>query len=223
MNILDFICLGIVVIFVIYGTTKGVMRFVFRLLATLVAAVAARIGATYLTEFLYNALIKDKVTVQLYKILPSGSVSGGINSLIGTIKEALPASAVKIAEFLHLLPDVSSGTNEILGVSQIEADYIKPIVTKVVLIITTLAIFVIVSVILNMVLKAISKKYFEKKEGAMSALNRAAGGVLGVVRGAIPAAFLCTALLLIAPVIGNEKLSFLVEGSYFCGLIGLIF
>jgi len=151
MNILDFICLGIVVIFVIYGTTKGVMRFVFRLLATLVAAVAARIGATYLTEFLYNALIKDKVTVQLYKILPSGSVSGGINSLIGTIKEALPASAVKIAEFLHLLPDVSSGTNEILGVSQIEADYIKPIVTKVVLIITTLAIFVIVSVILNMV------------------------------------------------------------------------
>ncbi|MBQ7638354.1 MAG: CvpA family protein [Clostridia bacterium] len=224
MNTIDFICLGIIIIFTIIGASKGIISFVLRLVITLISAVGARLAAVPLTDMLYGAVIKDKVTVQLFKLLPSGSVSGGVNALINTITEALPSAAVKIANALHLLPESGEVIgSEVLSVSQIEADYIRPIVTKVLIIITTLTVFVIASVILNMLAKTISKKFFEKKDGAVNTANRIAGGLFGVVRGAIPAGCLCALLLLVAPLISNEKLTFLVEGSYFCGLISQLF
>lgn len=224
VNIIDIACAAVVISFAVYGFSKGIMKFVFRLAAAVLASFGARLAAVPVSDFIYNGILKDKITVQLYKYLPSGSVSGGINSIIKTITEALPESAVKIADSLHLLPENGTVlTEEVLSVAQIESDYIRPIVTKVVLIITTLAIFVVLAVILNVVLSLINKKFFKEKHGVIGTANRILGGVFGLLRGAVPVAFLCALIILVAPLFENEKLSAVVEGSYVCSMIAEIF
>ncbi|MCH5199232.1 MAG: hypothetical protein J1E34_10055 [Oscillospiraceae bacterium] len=224
VNVIDISCIVIVLIFAAYGYSKGIMKFVFHLGVTLVSAIGSRLAAVPVTNFLYSSILQDKITVQLYKLLPSGSVSGGINAIINAVTAALPDSAVKIADSLNLLPKNGEAiSDEILSVAQLEAQYIRPIVTKVVLIITTLAIFVALVVILSLAVNFINKKFFEEKHGVISTANRILGGVLGIIRGIIPVAFLCAVLILTAPLFENEKLSFMIEGSYVCNAIAEIF
>lgn len=224
INIIDIICIVFVLIFAVYGYSKGIMKFVFHLGVTVVSAFVSRLAAAPLTSFIYNSILQDKITVQLYKFLPSGSVSGGINSVINTLTEALPESAIRIAESFHLLPENGAAiSNNILSVGQIETDYVRPIVTKVVLIITTLAIFIALMVILSVVANLINKKFFKEKHGAVSTANRILGCAFSIVRGAVPIAFICAALILIAPLTGNESLISVVEGSYVCSIIANLF
>ncbi len=222
MNIIDYVSFGILVLFLVFGIKNGLAKVLLRFGATLLSAVAARIGAQYVSSYLYESFVHEKINAKLLEIFPAGGIGGSLSSLIESLKNALPGKVYEIADFLHLLPEKGK-FDALYTVGELEQNYIQPIITKVLLIITTVALFFILSTILILVVNALNKHFFEEKHGVVSTLNRVAGGVFGIVRGAIPVAAGCAVLNLIAPIIKNEAFCTLVENSMLCGFIASIF
>lgn len=222
MNIIDYVSFGILALFLVFGIKNGIAKVLLRFGATLLSAVAARIGAQYASSYIYDSFLHEKINGKLLEIFPAGSIGGSLSSLIESLKSALPEKVYEIADFLHLLPEKGK-FDTLYTVAELEQTYVQPIITKVLLIITTLALFFILSVILMLVVNALNKHFFEDKHGVISTLNRVAGGMFGIVRGAIPVAALCAVLNLIAPIVKSEAFGSLVENSMLCGFIASIF
>lgn len=218
MNVIDIVCLALILVIAIIGAKKGIFIVFVQFLALAVSGVAARSASGPVSDYIYTQYVQFRVTERLNGLLPAGSVSGGIQRVIESVVKSLPENVYKVADFLHLIPSASESTSEILSVAQIESQYVAPILTKVLSFITMAVIFIVLSVILRLIVHAIDKALF-KKENAISTANKVGGFILGVIKGVIPVVFICVILNLIAPVINNDVLIELVSGSYLCNFI----
>ena len=108
-------------------------------------------------------------------------------------------------------------------VEQIETTYVQPILTKVIVIITSVLLFLLLSFILIMFANAINKHFFENRQGAIGKMNKLLGGLLGVVRGIVPIAAGCMILNLIASLSGESAFTSIVQSSAVCSYVAGIF
>lgn len=216
--IIDVLCLLLIVLIVWSCAKRGVFIVILHVLAYVVAGVAARVSAPYVASFVYDRVLRQQITDRLSSQLPSGSVGGGINQAIEATVEGLPDKIRQIADFLHILPsaETKNQLSQVLTIRELETQYISPIVTKVLSFITMVLLFILVSVILRLAAVWINKALFEDRDGILGTVNKTLGGILGVIKGAIPVAFIGILLVLLAPVIGNEFLLVQVEKSYLC-------
>lgn len=219
MNVIDIVCLALILIAALIGAKRGLFIIFVQFLALVVSALAARIASIPVAQFFYTEYIQAEVTARLNGLLPSGSVSGGIRQVIESVFQSLPESIYKVVDFLRLIPSPFEDANEILTVTQIESQYVSPILTKVMSFITMAVIFVVLSVILRLIVFGIDKAVFKKKKGMISTGNRLGGFLLGMVKGAIPVFFICVILNLIAPALNQNALMDQVGNSYLCQLI----
>ena len=223
MNVIDYICIAVLLLFMIVAAVKGFAKIILHLLAYLAAGICARMAAAPVSDFLYSHVIHQAVNDKLMTLFPSGSIGGSVDQMINAIKDALPALAYNIASFLHLLPQENAFSDSLYTVQQLEESFVQPIITKVLIIITTIALFVVLMIILNMLVHFIDKKMFKDKKGAVSFTNRLLGMLFGLVQGAIPVAAVCLLLNLIAPILNQQSFADLVKNSLFCSFIAGIF
>ena len=221
MNVLDFVFIGLLVLFGIAGYRRGMAKVLMRLGATAISLIVARIAAVPLSEYIYNIRIHGIVAEKLNAWLPEGSVGGSLEALVESILNALPEGTEQIVDYLHLLP-VESGES-LYTVAQIENDYVQPIITKVVVLITTVVLFTLFSFILMMIVNAIDNHYFKENHNVIGTINRIGGAVIGFVRGVIPVGIIAVAMNLIAPLLSDQGFTDLVSGSYFCSLLTNLF
>ena len=223
MTLIDYICIAVLLIFMIVAAVKGFVRMVLHFWAYIGAAVGARFAAEPLVNLLYTKLLHEPIHDKLLSLFPSGSVGGSIDSILQAVQGTLSDSAYNIASFLHLLPDESLLKESFYSVETIEESFIQPIITKVLLIITTIVLFTVFMIILNLIVNIFDKHVLKKHKGAGSTINRILGAAAGLIQGAIPVAAACLLLNLIAPLIANEAFSDMVSNSLFCGYIAGIF
>ena len=220
MNIIDVVCIILALLFLVIGFKKGLAKVLLRLFAGLIAAFSSRAAATSLSGIIYSNFVHSAVASKLNEIFPAGSVEG---SVISSAKEAIPASAYKIAVFFELFTDQIVDPEKMHTVEQIETAYVQPILTKVIVIITSVLLFLLLSFILILIANAINKHFFENRQGAISKMNKILGGLLGFVRGIVPIAAGCMILNLIASLSGESAFASIVQSSAVCSYIAGIF
>ena len=220
MNVIDIVCIILALLFLVIGFKKGLAKVLLRLFAGLIAVFAARAAAAPLSGMIYTNFVHSAVAAKLNEIFPAGSVEG---SVISSAKEAIPASAYKIAVFFELFTDQIVDPDKMHTVEQIEVSYVQPILTKVIVIITSVVLFILLSVILILIANAVNKHFFEDRQGAISKLNKLLGGLLGLVRGIVPITAGCMILNLIASLSGESAFASLVQNSAVCSYIAGIF
>lgn len=219
MTIIDFVCIGVMILFLIAGFIKGFAKTILHLLAYVAAGFAAKFASVPVSDLIYEKAVHEPVHSKLMEMFPSGSIGGSVGEVLKAIQNSMSESAYKIATFLHLLPDESKLENSIYTVDKIEETFLQPIITKVLLIVTTIALFVVLMIILSMIVKLIDKLIFKKKKGVVNSVNRFFGGVLGLVQGAIPVLAACMLMNLIAPIIGIAPFSDMVSRSLLCSFV----
>ena len=223
MNTLDIAIILLIAAVVLISAKKGIIWSILNFGAVVLAGVLSRLLAKPASELFYQLFLHGKIMTELYKILPEGSVSGQIGAGIESVLNELPLPVVAIAKQFGLYPDLS-GNTQVLTVEGIEEDYIVPIVVGVLSVVATVLLFIIFSIVLKFVARAVDHRFSDKdKHRFISRTNKLIGGIFGLIMGVIPAGILCAVLDLVAPAIGNDTLTALVDGSYFCNLIGSLF
>ena len=223
LNLIDYICIAVLLLFVIVAAVKGFAKIVMHFLAYVGAFLGARLASVPVSAFIYENYIQKSVLDKLSEWIPSGSVGASIDAVLSAIQASLSEQAYNIASFLHLLPEEGVFGDSLLTVESIEQSYVQPIVTKVLLIITTIVLFTVFMIILNIIVNMLDKHMFKKKKGAVNTANRILGGLIGVVQGAIPVGAGCMLLNVVAPLIDNAGFAGLVSNSLFCSTIADIF
>ncbi len=219
--VIDILCLVLIVLIVWASAKRGVFIVILQALAYVIAGIVSYLSAPYITSFIYDRFARQQIMDRLYTQLPSGSVGGGLYQSIEAAATGLPDKIRQIAEFLHLLPTAETKEQlaQVLTLEELETRYISPIVTKVLTFITMLLLFIVISVILRLAAAWINKALFEDRDGILGTVNKTLGGILGVLKGAIPVVFIGLLLVLLAPVIENEFLIGQVEKSYLCSFL----
>ncbi|MBQ7688044.1 MAG: CvpA family protein [Clostridia bacterium] len=219
MNIIDIICFALIVLVAFFGVIKGFFSVLIRFVAYAVSFFAAKLVSAPVADLVYARFIKEGVLTRLSRLLPEGSVSGGIDRLKETLFEALPQNTVQIIRFFHLdsLISSSGSAEETLTVAQIEQNYVMPLLLKILTVAAFIAVFVLLSLILRFVAEILDKALFKKKKGLLSTTNKILGGVLGLIQGAVPVAVVCLLLNMLAPVLNKPAFTTLVENSMLCG------
>lgn len=222
MNTLDLILIAFIIVVAFISAKRGLLLSLLRLAAVFIGGILAKILSGPCAQVIYALFFKSAVTDKLYEIMPSGSVSGEINSGIDGIMSNFPAFVSDIAEKYGFYPSVSSGGLTALSVENIETSYVTPVITG----ILSLVSFVLLVIILTLVLKrlawAINRHVVKSDHAVINGTNKLLGGVLGAVRALIPACVICAILIFAAPVLGNSSLTDLVDGSFACDLISNI-
>lgn len=215
INVIDIIGCAVILLAAAFGARKGLFRVLIHFAAYVLALFAARMCANPMAQFIYDKFLQTKVTDYIDKMIPSGE------SVMLTFRELLPDNVVKITDFFHLTADndALNSISSALSVEKIESGFIQPLVLKVLFIVSTVLLFVILSVILRIVAEAINNFIFSKKHKKLSAVNKFFGFIVGLLKGAIPVFIGCEIVNLIAPLISNIKFTDAVTNSYICSFI----
>ncbi len=219
MNWIDLGCIVILLLFALLGIKNGLAKSLLRFAGNIIAAVLAKIASAPVASYLYETFLKTRIQDKLNETFHLEDISASIDEIIAAIRESIPEGAYEIAENWGLLPKIKNSAGKILSAADIEQDYIRPIITKVLVIITIIALFIILSVILMLVANMIYKRCFEDKKGVLNKANRIFGGVFGLIRGLIPVGVCCLILCVVAPLATGSNLADLVENSFVCNIV----
>ena len=223
MNSIDIVLILIVIFFALISAKRGLIRALLNLGAVILSGILSRTLAHPVADWFYGQFLHTKIETELLGILPEGSVSGQVSAGLDAILAELPQPVVAIARQFGLVPQLNNGT-QILTVEGIEQDYIVPIVTGVAAVIATVLLFLIFSFVLKLLVALIDQSLNDKdKHKMVHGANMILGGVVGFVKGVIPAGIFCAAANVLAPAIGNANFSQLVNDSYFCRLVASLF
>ena len=223
MTLIDYICIALLLIFVIVAAVKGFAKIILHFFAYVAVGIASRYSAGPVSDFVYDKYVSKSIHAKLAELIPSGSIGASLEEVMNAVRASLSESAYNIASFLHLLPEEGRFSDSVLTVEAIENNYIQPIVTKVLVIVTTIVLFMILMIIISIIINASDKRLFKDKKNAVSTANRVLGGVVGLAQGIIPVGGICLLMNVLAPVIENDAFSDLVSNSLFCTTIAELF
>lgn len=224
MNTIDILLLIVIIMFTFISAKRGFLRSVLNLGAVFLAGLLSKLLSGPAAYIIYTSFIQKGVTHNLYKIMPSGSVSGEINNVIDDIFSQLPDFVVNCAERFGVSEQVLSlNDSTVLNVEYIEHNIVMPIITGVAAIIATAIFFIILSFIFKIIIFAVDKKIKNKKLKLVNSTDFILGGVLGFIRAAFPMFFICIILNFIASQFNNTDFAVLVDSSMFCKFVQNIF
>ena len=223
MNILDIAVILLIIAVALFSAKRGFIWSVLNFAVVVVSGVLSRMLAGPASTLFYQYFLHGKIMTELYKFLPEGSVSGQIGAGVESVLNELPLPVVAIAKQFGLYPDLS-GNTQVLTVEGIEEDYIVPIITGVLSVVATVILFFVICLLLKFIARAINNRLSDKdKHRFVSRTNALIGGAVGVVKGVILSGIVCAIIGLVAPATGNDSFISLVDGSFFCNLIGSLF
>lgn len=224
MNVFDIIILLLLLFLTLIAARKGFLRAILNFGAVLAAGTAAKICSVPGAEYVYGSFIKKGLTKNLFEIMPSGSLSGEINSGINRIVDSLPSFVTDLA--LKLGIDTKAlllDQDSILTVTQVENDILKPIIIRVAAVIIIMILFVVFSILFKLVVIFFTRRLKDSKHKLMKRTDMILGGIFGFIKAVIPVGLICTLMSFLASVISNEQFSVLVDNSFFCQLILKLF
>lgn len=183
MNIfLDALILLILVIFVIGGIHKGLIRSAINLFGTLFSAYfSAFLGNTF-AHSIYDSFIRQSILNSVSDSLES-SVGQGVLSTADEIFENLPgflkAISPHLADSSQLQNAVSSGIDSIAATVE---QLVSPVIISIVSIALTVVLFILLSVLVRFISRAVSRVC---RIPVLFGINRTLGGILGFLKGAV--------------------------------------
>lgn len=216
VSIIDVIAVAFIVFFAAMGIRKGLFKIALNLMTYVVAAVASRLLATPVSSFIYTNFFHGKIIDRLKEIIPKSG------DALTTVKGTLSPKIVRIADFFNIFPDETqlARFDEALSPVKIEADVIMPLLSKILLIISTVILFFVLCFILKLIVNGLDKHLFKrKKKGVFSKANQVFGMIFGIIKALIPTGLVCMALNLIAPVLNVGFLTDAVSKSFICTFI----
>ena len=221
MTLFDLICFVLLAGIVAYSVYKGFVWVIMRLAALILSWAAARALAPTVSEAIYTRVVYPRLMPELRTLFSDG-FNGTLDELSDALLEVLPEGVGEIAESFGLLPVRGDALKTVLSPEYIEREFVEPIITKLVLIITTLILFLMISSILKLIIHFINKKFFEEKHGVISNINRVFGGVFGLLRGVVTLTVFVQASLLIAPLFGEPAVTYAVTDAWITGVFSSI-
>ena len=198
----DIILIGIIILFIVIGSFKGLARMVFGLAATFVSWLLASWIAAPAAGWLYNALIeasvKSSVAEAVQKLITgaANSVSEVIAQLPVWLKGAMDLTGEQ-------LPSAGAELgNELAGTAADTVNTaVRPVIVGFITIILTVVLFFLIRLILRKLLMKPILGLF--KLPVISTLNRILGAVLGAVEGLVVVCILAYLLRLLLPHIAS--------------------
>ena len=221
MNLIDIIVILFVAAVTIISAKKGFIKSLLNLSAYAIAGIVSKMLAAPVGDYCYDKFLKVKVLDEVTEILPSGSVSGEITSVINSTLSALPGFVSSLAEQFGINAS-SDGTNELMTVAQIESEYIAPVVSGVLGIIAFVFLFILFAIIFRIIFSVVDKFLNSDKHKLIRNSNRILGALLGFIKSLPPAGLVCAVLNIAAPVINNEAFNSLVAESFLCRFVANI-
>lgn len=220
INIIDIAAVAVILLIAFINARKGLFKSLTNCIAYVASVFISRMAANPVSRLIYDRALSDRITAYLDSVIPDGK------TVMLAITDTLPENALKIADFFKLLPDADAAAakiNTALSIEKIETTYIMPIVMKILVIISTVALFFIAALALRIAANFINRILFKKKKGVLPFVNKTLGFGLGLVIGLLISGVGCAVLDLVAPLVNNAGLVSLADGSYICSFIaGLI-
>ena len=181
MNIvLDLIVLLIVVLLVIGGYKRGVIKTVVELGGTLLSSLAASLGGSVLAVNLYDSFIKqhiiDAVSSSLPEITP-------LTKTVEITEELVKNAPSYITNAFELMGyDINSITNDIdnsaSNIPVMVESMIRPVMIKLFTVVITIVLFAVFATVIALVSKSITSVV---QMAGLSGVNRFFGAVVGLV------------------------------------------
>lgn len=225
MNYIDIAVIVFIAAVTLISAKKGFIKSLFNLSAYALAGITAKFLASPVASYIYVNFIKVSVTDTLTEILPSGSVSGEIETVIHSVLSSLPPFVSALASQFGITDSMSINGGAAVGVltiENIEAQYLAPIVTAVVSVISLVILFVLFAIVFRIIFAVIDKFLNSDKHKLIRTSNRVLGAVLGFIKSLVPAGLICALLNIAAPLVNNEAFYNMVTDSFFCRLIAEI-
>lgn len=222
MNYIDIAVIVFIAAVTLISAKKGFIKSLFNLSAYALAGITAKFLASPVASYIYVNFIKVSVTDTLTEILPSGSVSGEIETVIHSVLSSLPPFVSALASQFGITDSMSINGGGVLTIENIEAQYLAPIVTAVVSVISLVILFVLFAIVFRIIFAVIDKFLNSDKHKLIRTSNRVLGAVLGFIKSLVPAGLICALLNIAAPLVNNEAFYNMVTDSFFCRLIAEI-
>lgn len=224
MNYLDIILLAVLVLCTYLSARRGLFHVLSQYLASIAAFILARLLCTPAARLIYSNYFAGQVQLKLNELLPSGSVSGQMDSLTDTVVQSLPDVVQKIVTQFRLTELLHTGATqaETLTVSEIETLYVAPIVIKAFSIVTMFVIFVLLALILKTAIYYLNKALFGEKDSKFQGINKFLGALLGVARGVLFMFVFAFLLNIAASFLPENEFHTTVASSYICNYVSTI-
>lgn len=221
MNLVDVVLILTVIFIACVGASRGFFKSLSGVVSYVVSAIVSKIAASPVAEKIYGSVVKEKVLSALSEVFPSGSVQGEIGAAVDKAADSLPGYIGSALNYFT--PDDFSSAENLLTVSDIEAGYVSPILIKVLTWASAAVIFVIAALLIRLILGALDKMLFHRKDpGLLSWVNKALGFLLGTVKGALVVFAACLLLNLICPLVNPGGFTESVSNSAVCTFVSQI-
>lgn len=221
MNLIDIAVIVFIFAVTLISAKKGFIKAIFNLSAYALAGVVSKIFVNPVTSYVYDSFLRVKVIDVLENMLPSGSVSGEINTVVESALSSLPSFVTSLASHFGITASsvTSEISNETLSIEFIESEYLAPVVSAVVSVIVLILLFILFAIVFRIIFSFVDKALNSDKHKVIRSSNRILGAILGFIKSLIPAGVICAVLNIASPVISNESFSVMVTESFFCKLI----
>ena len=222
MNLTDLILILVLIFIAFIGASRGFFKSLAGVAATAAAAIVAKIAAFPVAGAIYEKFFRESVVSALNGVFPSGTVEGEIGSAVSKAAESVPGYIGSVLNYFSA--NISATAESALSVTDIESVYISPIAVKVLSWIAAVLIFVLCGLLLRLILSALDKILFKRKNpGIISFANKLLGFLLGTVKGVLVILAVCLILNFTAPLFGKNAFTDNISASAICSYVSQIF
>ena len=205
--IVDIILVALVVITVGVAVKKGFITTLIETFSFLISAFAAKEISPLVSNWAYEAFIRDTVEKSFNNIL-SGAASGmSMQAKANELLSDIPEGMLKLAELTGT--DINALASTVSAQAATNDQLVQNLIDKVVYNIVTSvsqAIFFIVLFILFTIILSIVAKLFKKvnKIPLLGKVNEVLGGVIGVIKAVIIVFVICTIMYIVVGVMDEN-------------------
>lgn len=184
--ILDLVILGIVLILVIIGFTRGIARTLLNLLSLAAAALFSYLGAGLLANLIYSSVISPSVTNSVTDSMADSTASA--STVIHEAIDGLPEFVVNFLNMLGIKTEslsesaTSAVSNSNTEVAQAVDTALKPVMVSILSVVFIIILFILFLIIFKLIARK-AEGLFELP--IVGFLNRLLGGVLGLLEAVI--------------------------------------
>ncbi|MBQ3150527.1 MAG: CvpA family protein [Clostridia bacterium] len=216
MGIIDIILIALFLITVITSAARGFVRSITGILAWLLAGVLAIGFCTTVSETVYEAFLKEKVTVAIDERVNEFGDAAELVTITSGIIEEIPEFVINAASSVGIDTDILKEEAKTFSVDErgvvvsIEENIVAPVAQAALKAICFVLIFLLLSAILSVLLRPIAK--IAKKLPLIKQVNTLLGGGLGILKAAVLVIVLSVVFRMISG-FGDEDFSQLVAQS----------
>ena len=131
MNTLDYVLIGIIALFVIFGALRGFLKSVLSLASSVVGGLLAKLLSPVSGAFIYNSFLHNGVLSKTEELMAGSSVDVTIQNFIDKALSQFPESIIGTAKQFGFYPDAAAifpGGTDITPV-YVEENLIRPLLT----------------------------------------------------------------------------------------------